>query len=41
MKNEDYVAYCGLYCKLCGKHQDIPKRSTLQYIKFMVNHINS
>ncbi|MHA2281800.1 MAG: DUF3795 domain-containing protein [Promethearchaeota archaeon] len=26
MKNEDYVAYCGIYCRLCGNHQDIPKR---------------
>ncbi len=28
MKNEDYVTYCGLYCKLCGKHQDIPKKAS-------------
>ena len=27
MKNEDYVAYCGIYCKLCSNHQTIPKRA--------------
>ncbi|MHA2049812.1 MAG: DUF3795 domain-containing protein [Promethearchaeota archaeon] len=27
MENEDYLAYCGVYCKLCGNHQNVPKRA--------------
>jgi hypothetical protein len=27
MENEDFIAYCGVYCKVCGNHQSVPKRA--------------